>query len=359
MISKTLIIFLSFLISSYTAAIDTCTSGWLINSTQKTIDCHSVCQKAQSTAEIFAPTKSSTEWTNFRSAVSSRLNYVTLSDCCVANQGDACGGTTCKNAGTVACDGSCTGVTNMADETSCGTCSKCSAGTCIMYGSDTFLYPKEGGVTVHGNAANANCYCKNRGFEQACGYDFVSGTDNQCVHYNATSCIPDAPVSHSGDIIYSIVCEGFAPNCDSVTENFGGTCTNLDDTNGRGFKLTATALQYNGHTFDDDNQIAGNINSKNYCLLALYGNMSSSYLFVPNGNSYTVKNSGGTSQTHFFGRCGAGECATCTNDHILTAGEDFNNFSKGDSCAGNTDTDQPATELWCYWDADADSSYLF
>jgi hypothetical protein len=41
-------------------------------------------------------------------------------DCCVSNVGASCGGTSCVNAGTINCAGTCTGTSNVAKGTDCG-----------------------------------------------------------------------------------------------------------------------------------------------------------------------------------------------------------------------------------------------
>lgn len=73
-----------------------------------------ICNKISNVGsdDYFVPTASGDEWDAFRAATNSNAD-LSLFDCCVANQGASCGASTCSEAGTVACDGSCTGVTTL------------------------------------------------------------------------------------------------------------------------------------------------------------------------------------------------------------------------------------------------------
>jgi len=131
------------------------------------------------------------------------------------------------------------------------------------------------------------------------------------------------------------------PGCSDVVLTLGGTCTNLTD----GFRLTGN-LTFGGYGFDDNNYEAGQNSPRNACLLALYGN-AGAYTLIPASSSYAV--AGGTDMQHWYGNCSPGSCYNCTNDHMLTPGENWNHFSKGNSCSGDTDTDNTWTELNCFW----------
>ena len=107
-----------------------------------------------------------------------------------------------------------------------------------------------------------------------------------------------------------------------------------------------TGLSINGLGFDDNNAGAGNIQPRNICMIALFGN-GGNYSLVATDQSYGVPS--GTYMNHYYGNCGVGTCSTCTNDHIFTPGESINSVAQGNSCGGDGDTDSGWTELYCYF----------
>ena len=138
--------------------------------------------------------------------------------------------------------------------------------------------------------------------------------------------------------------------CFDLKENFAGICTEISPTY---FRLQASGdascLTFKNFTFDDNIEGGVDVTSKNVCLLALYGNEAISY-----DKPYTVTDScfiirdDDIMMRHWFGRCTTGGCSKCTNHALLESGQDWRDFSIGDSChEDDYDTDLCATQIDC------------
>lgn len=65
-------------------------------------------------------------------------------------------------------------------------------------------------------------------------------------------------------------------------------------------------------------------------------------------HNFSVKN-----QKHWFGNCNVGSTSDkncCSNAFPLSGTFDWTKFSKGNSCAGDSDTDIMIDEIYCYFD---------
>lgn len=136
--------------------------------TEITIDEHSVCKKVENTGganTYFIPTKTAAEWTSFRNAADTYLADINLNSCCVANNGELCGGNVCVNSGTINCEGTCVESTNKQAGTNCGAGKVCDgSGNCIS-STPTF-------------SGSGSCAGKGSGDVQR-----VEGTSNQLRFY--------------------------------------------------------------------------------------------------------------------------------------------------------------------------------
>ena len=136
-----------------------------------------------------------------------------------------------------------------------------------------------------------------------------------------------------------------------VKDNLCGKCTKTAD----GFKLTNTdaGLRFAGYSFDDQEIGRGSIQAQNVCILARYGNKGQ-VTKQPLDTCAGKPNSGSVeSQVHWYGNCNPGTVAQkdcCSGAFILGSYFDWQKFSKGSSCKGDSDTDRTLGELECSFD---------
>lgn len=145
-----------------------------------------------------------------------------------------------------------------------------------------------------------------------------------------------------------------------VRENLGGKCEPLcttdDKCNGGeiGFKLVNTdGLRYLEYSFDDTNQHAGQNQPRNICALAKYGD-TRTIERVATELSFAKAATSGTQQKHYYGACEKGDQAQencCANSPLRGVGvkAQFNRFAHGNTCTGDSDTDNVVTELTCVY----------
>eukprot|EP00961_Rhodomonas_salina_P236178 3191883-Rhodomonas_salina.1 len=87
----------------------------------------------------------------------------------------------------------------------------------------------------------------------------------------------------------------------------------------------------------------------NICILAKYGN-GGTITDAPTSNCGGFSLSGAAKQVHWYGNCKQGdskEAACCSNAELLKSGFDWNKFSKGNSCKGDSDTDRVLGKIQC------------
>jgi len=134
-----------------------------------------------------------------------------------------------------------------------------------------------------------------------------------------------------------------------IKDNLCGTCTALA---GGGVKLSnVRGLRFNGASFDDNQNGKGTYQAQNICMLAKYGNKGK-IDFYAKPSSYGVTGGGVPGQVHWFGNCRKGYkpyAKCCTNASPLQSGQDWNAFSKGNSCRGDGDKDYILKEVNCWF----------
>jgi hypothetical protein len=134
-----------------------------------------------------------------------------------------------------------------------------------------------------------------------------------------------------------------------IQDNLCGTCTALSD---GGVKLSNVyGLRFNGASFDDNQNGVGSYQAQNICLLAKYGNKGTITNYAK-PESYGVTGGGVPAQPHWFGNCRTGYqpyAKCCSNANPLESGQDWNDFSKGNSCQGDGDTDEILKEVNCWF----------
>jgi len=198
-------------------------TGWRVNNgTMRDITiAGGACQKITNSSgkDLFIPTKTAAEWNAF-SARAGALG-VTISSCCVAYQGQFCGGNECVNAGTYDCAGSCVGQSNKSYGTACsGTHNMCDgSGNCVPdcrdKAADYFIFRPD--VLNYCNTeycsdANLNAYWGGVGNKPTCMQ--TCGLWHWCVHgHNLDQrysypcrCYHDYDCSNRGFSYYSAYC---------------------------------------------------------------------------------------------------------------------------------------------------------
>eukprot|EP00961_Rhodomonas_salina_P080061 1076200-Rhodomonas_salina.1 len=133
-------------------------------------------------------------------------------------------------------------------------------------------------------------------------------------------------------------------------------CKNCDATAGFILK-NPDGLRYMDKAFDDNNHRAGDIQPQNVCILARYGNKGT-ITKAPEDTSYMkpVTDPAVKDQEHWFGNCAPGSASDktcCSNAFLLQSKFDWGQFSSGNTCGGDLDTDKPAQELFCVYDSAA------
>ena len=140
-----------------------------------------------------------------------------------------------------------------------------------------------------------------------------------------------------------------------IKENMCGTCTKT----ATGFKLenTKAGLRWgpqgsnvDGKSFDDNYIGKGTTQARNLCILAKYGNKPKALPEFPTSNCAGHTQHGITPQAHWYGNCRAGsysEKSCCSNAALLEPGQDFAKFAVGNTCRGDTDTDDVLGSLTC------------
>ena len=169
------------------------------------------------------------------------------------------------------------------------------------------------------------------------------------------------------------------PNCVRVSNIYGDV----------GFKLSRfnSILRFGGFSWDDNNVDAGSNQPRNVCVLAMYGNLPASIPARPNARSFAkvsflsihlllytclhllahfrnrATQAAGPNSLHYYGNCKAPTClytpggsTGCINNGLVAPGTDFLEFSTGNTCGSDSDTDKSWTELSCFFDeADLDA----
>ena len=181
-------------------AINTCSSGWQISDGQtKQINCHGVCKKVTNNCgkSIFIPTKTSTEWSEFRTH---NPTCVSLSSCCTCTPGTtqsctkscsykACVGNSCDTktttvSGTRTCQSDCTSWSACSASCPGSECtydSDCHSVSCDWKVQYTFPCPDPKGCGIHtyyigcnspadeGNGSDTVSCVWGRGIYKGCG----------------------------------------------------------------------------------------------------------------------------------------------------------------------------------------------
>lgn len=131
-----------------------------------------------------------------------------------------------------------------------------------------------------------------------------------------------------------------------------GRTFNCDGAGIGGVKLSNVyGLRFNGASFDENQNGVVSYQAQNICLLAKYGNkgMITNYA---KPESYGVTGGGVSPQVHWFGHCRTdyqpyAKC--CSNANLLESGQDWNDFSKGNSCQGDGDKNHILQEVHCWF----------
>jgi hypothetical protein len=127
-----------------------------------------------------------------------------------------------------------------------------------------------------------------------------------------------------------------------------------------GFKLiNDDGLRYGAYTFDASKLTAGSNQPRNMCALARYGNggvVNPRSSPIASAKSYATLAATGKPQQHWYGSCANGdskEGQCCANANLLDGKIDWDSFSHGSTCAGNTETNQVVEELSCIFSEEA------
>lgn len=112
-------------------------------------------------------------------------------------------------------------------------------------------------------------------------------------------------------------------------------------------------LRWDGRTFDDNRQERGNIQPRNICMLARYGNKGTITTVATEESYGSVVQKVADDQNHWYGHCSMGSDSQkncCSNAFLLQSGFDWDGFAKGNSCAGDSDKDRPLGSVYCVFD---------
>ena len=118
----------------------------------------------------------------------------------------------------------------------------------------------------------------------------------------------------------------------------------------RGLRWGPKGANVDGMSFDDNFIGRGTTQAKNLCILAKYGNKPPRFSEYPTSRCAGRTKWGIPVQRHWFGNCRTGsrwQEKCCANAKLMRPGQDWADFSNGNSCRGDRDKDGVLGTLEC------------